>query len=69
MIYDIERVVNGESEYEDFYITLPSIRILPNEIRMYKYENNNYEQPDIIIMPNDFKAVLNEWKDYLQKNQ
>lgn len=69
MIYDIDRVVNGESEYEDLTIVLPYIRILPDEIRMYAQENNNYEQPDILMSPNDFKAVLNEWKVYLQKNQ
>ena len=68
MIYDIDRVLNSESEYEDLTIVLPYIRILPNEIRMYAQENNNYEQPNIVMTPNDFKAVLNEWKIYLQKN-
>jgi hypothetical protein len=71
MVEDIEWEIDNvisENSYEDISAVYIHIRIFPNEIRIYDEGNNNYNQPDIILSTNDFKAILNEWKTFLINN-
>lgn len=71
MVEDIEWEIDNvisENSYEDISAVYIHIRILPNEIRIYDKDNDNYNQPNIILSTNDFKAILHEWKTFLINN-
>ena len=67
IIEEIDKAKINKS-YEDMSVLLHHIRILPDQIRIYQKDNNDYESPNITIDPDDFKRILTEWKMFLQKH-